>query len=122
MYYGLCVSIHHGKRTLGLRNFTTRVAGGVSTLRRFHCHIIPYLDICGCLFFSVEKDSHDITQKINDLRGKLQKSREQIEKLPGIDYNKEEQEKQIEVLRQQLASKTELLRRYKNLANFDLTK
>ncbi len=73
-------------------------------------------------FFSVEKDSHDITQKINDLRGKLQKSREQIEKLPGIDYNKEEQERQIEVLRQQLASKTELLRRYKNLANFDLTK
>ena len=34
--YGLCVRIHHGERTLGQRNFTTRVAGGVSTLRRFH--------------------------------------------------------------------------------------
>ena len=28
--------IHHGKRTLGWRNFTTRVAGGASMLRRFH--------------------------------------------------------------------------------------
>ncbi len=34
--YRLCLSIHHGKRTLGRRNFTTRVAGGASTLRRFH--------------------------------------------------------------------------------------
>ena len=37
-FYGLCVSIHHGKnmkKTLGRRNFTTRVAGGVSMLRRF---------------------------------------------------------------------------------------
>ncbi len=35
--YGMWVSIHHGKRTLGRRNFTTRVAaGGASTLRRFH--------------------------------------------------------------------------------------
>ncbi len=34
--YGLCVSIHHGKRTLGQRNFTTRVVGGASTLRRVH--------------------------------------------------------------------------------------
>ncbi len=33
---GLCVSIHHGNRTLGRGNFTTRVAGGASTLRRFH--------------------------------------------------------------------------------------
>ena len=34
--YDLCVSIHHGKGTLGQRNFKTRVAGGASTLRRFH--------------------------------------------------------------------------------------
>ncbi len=32
----LCVSIHHGKRTLGRRNFTTRVTGGASTLSHFH--------------------------------------------------------------------------------------
>ena len=72
--------------------------------------------------YSVEKDSQDVTQKINDLRTKLQKSREQIEKLHGIDYSKEEQERQIEVLRQQLVSKTQLIQKYKNLANFDLTK
>ena len=39
--YGLCVSIHHGKRTLGRRNCTTRVAGGASMLRRLHV----------CIFF-----------------------------------------------------------------------
>ena len=70
----------------------------------------------------MEKESQDVTQKINDLRAKLQKSREQIEKLGGIDYSKDEQERQIEVLRQQLVSKTQLIQKYKNLANFDLTK
>ena len=34
--YGLCVSIHHDKGTLGRRNCKTQVAGGASTLRRFH--------------------------------------------------------------------------------------
>ena len=34
--YGLCLSIHHGKRTLGRRDLTTRVVGGASMLRRFH--------------------------------------------------------------------------------------
>ena len=33
---GLRVSIHHAKRTLGRRNFTRRVTGGASMLRRFH--------------------------------------------------------------------------------------
>ena len=70
----------------------------------------------------MEKESQDVTQKINDLRAKLQKSREQIEKLGGIDYSKDEQERQIEVLRQQLVSKIQLIQKYKNLANFDLTK
>ncbi len=36
---GLCVSIHHGNRTLGRGNFTTWVAGGASTLRRFHFYV-----------------------------------------------------------------------------------
>ncbi len=34
-----CVSIHHGKRTLGRRNFTTRLAGGASRLRHFHYNL-----------------------------------------------------------------------------------
>ena len=63
-----------------------------------------------------------MTQKINELRSKLQKSREQIEKLPGIDHSKAEQERHIEVLRQQLESKTQLIKKYKNLVNFDTSK
>ncbi len=40
--YGLRVSIHHGKRTLGQRNFATRVAGSASTLRRFQSIFISH--------------------------------------------------------------------------------
>jgi len=64
--------------------------------------------------FSVERDSYDINTKITDLRTKLQNAREQVEKLPGIDFSKEEQERQIDILRKQLATKVELLRKYKN--------
>ncbi len=69
---------------------------------------------------SVEKDSYDITQKVNELKVKLQKARDSVEKLPGIDLSKEDQEKRIEVLRKQLVAKTELLRKYRNTPIFDL--
>ena len=71
---------------------------------------------------SVDKDSHDITAKVNELRNKLQRAREQIEKLKGIEYSQEEQKRQVEVLRKQLISKTDLLRKYKDdksLIHFD---
>ena len=74
------------------------------------------------VFCSIEKDSHDVTQKINDLKVKLQKGREQVDRLPGIDYSKDDQVKHMEILRKQLVSKTELLKKYKNMCNFNLPK
>ena len=62
---------------------------------------------------SIEKDSGDVSVKIKELQTKLQNAREQVKKLPGIDYSPEEQERRIEVLRKQLQSKTDLLRKYK---------
>lgn len=58
--------------------------------------------------------------KVNELQKKFQQMREQIESLPGIDLSREEQLRQMEVLRQQLAIKTELLRKYKDTDRFDI--
>ena len=58
--------------------------------------------------------------KVNELQKKFQQMREQIENLPGIDLSRKEQLRQMEVLRQQLAIKTELLRKYKNTDRFDI--
>ena len=63
-----------------------------------------------------------MVQKIGELKAKLQRARDQIEKVHGIDLSKEEQEEQIELLRQQLVTKTELLKKYKNLCNFDINR
>jgi Tfp pilus assembly protein PilO len=71
---------------------------------------------------SVDRDGADVGQKVEELRNKLASAREQIERLPGIDQSPEDQRKHIEVLRKQLVSKTELLKKYKNQSNFNLDK
>jgi len=61
-----------------------------------------------------------VSLKVNELQKKLQQTREQIEGLSGIDLSREEQLRQMEVLRQQLVIKTELLRKYKDTDHFDV--
>lgn len=67
-------------------------------------------------------ESVDSSQKILELRNKLQQCREEIQKLPGIDYTKEDQIKKLETLREQLVQKRQLLMKYKNLCHFDIPK
>lgn len=43
----------------------------------------------------------------------------QIKRLPGIDYNKQDQLKQFEILRTQLRLKQELLQKYRNMCSFE---
>ena len=69
------------------------------------------------MFFRVET-GQDLTPKVNELREKLEKAREKIEMLPGISFSKEEQERQIEILREQLSNKTQLLIKYKTKETF----
>lgn len=69
--------------------------------------------------FSIEKDSHEVNQKVTDLKLQLQKARETLDKMPEIQYSKGEQLQQIDILRQQLTSKTELLKKYKDISNFE---
>ncbi|ESO10559.1 hypothetical protein HELRODRAFT_72187 [Helobdella robusta] len=75
-------------------------------------------DILKCL----EKEPHDLTVKINELKSQLQKTREMVEQLQGVDLSKDLQLRQMEILRQQLNAKTDLLRKYKNSCYFDVPK
>lgn len=43
----------------------------------------------------------------------------QIKRLPGIDYNKQDQLKQFEILSTQLRLKRELLQKYRNMCSFE---
>ena len=49
----------------------------------------------------------------------MQRARELVDKLPGIDHNRDEQVKQLDILRRQFATKTDLLTKYKNKCDFD---
>ena len=68
----------------------------------------------------MEKDPSELPKKVATLKAKLQLAKEQIAKLPGIDYSEEEQQCHLEQLRQQLVIKTELLIKYKT-CNFDFS-
>lgn len=70
---------------------------------------------------SIERDPRDVNQKMTDFRNQLLKARECVEKMPGIQYSKQEQLKQIEILQKQLTTKTQLINKYKSLENFDLS-
>lgn len=69
---------------------------------------------------SIDKESHDVNQKMTELKTKLEKAREFVDKMPGIQSSKTEQLKQIDILRNQLTIKTALLEKYKNSDQFDL--
>ncbi|XP_013393420.1 mediator of RNA polymerase II transcription subunit 9 [Lingula anatina] len=83
---------------------------------------VNFLPIIYDIIKSIDKDSHDVGTKVNEFKVKLQKAKDQTEKLPGIEYSKEDQLKQLDILRKQLIQKTELLQKYKNLCNFDIPK
>lgn len=68
------------------------------------------------------RDSHDTYQKVLELKAKLQQCRDQIQKLNGIDYSKEDQIKRLGALRKQLIMKQDLLLKYRNMCHFDTPK
>lgn len=50
-----------------------------------------------------------------ELQRRLDNARAQINRLPGINYNKEEQLNRLELLRNQLKQKQHLIKKYKNI-------
>lgn len=51
------------------------------------------------------KESLEASQKIQELGKKIETARDQVKKLPGIDFTKEEQAAQLKALRKQLVLK-----------------
>ncbi|KAJ3626717.1 hypothetical protein MTP99_017194 [Tenebrio molitor] len=81
---------------------------------------------------SVEKDHHDNTaktresqdcsQKVLELQKRLDQARAEIRLLPGIEYSKEQQLHHLEALKTQLKLKQELLRKYRYMYTFEVSK
>ncbi|CAG4907223.1 unnamed protein product [Colias eurytheme] len=82
---------------------------------------VDFLPIVYEIIRSVERDFHDNTAKVResqdcslkvlDLQKKLDFARAQIKRLPGIEFNKQDQLKQFEILQTQLRLKRELLQK-----------
>ncbi|KAI8435340.1 hypothetical protein MSG28_003665 [Choristoneura fumiferana] len=90
---------------------------------------VDFLPIVYEIIRSVERDFHDnsakaresqdCSQKVLELQKKFDYARAQIRRLPGIEYNKQDQIKQFEVLRAQLQLKRDLLQKYRNMCSFE---
>ncbi|KAI8127623.1 mediator of RNA polymerase II transcription subunit 9 [Lucilia cuprina] len=62
-----------------------------------------------------QRESQECSQKILELQKRFESARAQIRLLPGIDYNKEEQLQKLELLKNQLKLKQQLIRKYKDI-------
>ncbi|KAK3713117.1 hypothetical protein RRG08_036729 [Elysia crispata] len=80
-------------------------------------NILPYVYE---VMKSIEKDTNDVMQTMNELRAQFQKARECIDHLPGTQHSQEEQLRLKSILHQQLMIKTKLLMNYKSGHHFDL--
>lgn len=93
---------------------------------------VDFLPLIYEIIRSVERDPHDsaqkasqsqdTSQKVLELQKKLDLAREQVRRLPGVEYSKEEQLEKLETLRKQLRLKRELLTKYRNMYSFDMPK
>ena len=61
------------------------------------------------------RDSHEASQKILELSKKVEKMREDIYRLPGIEVSKEEQLVRLQSMKKQLKMKKDLIAKYKDL-------
>lgn len=61
------------------------------------------------------KDSLEASQKVIELSKKISSARDAVYKLPGIEFDQDEQLKQIQTLKNELALKKALIFKYKSL-------
>ncbi|XP_027512424.1 mediator of RNA polymerase II transcription subunit 9 isoform X2 [Corapipo altera] len=71
---------------------------------------------------SMDKDSQDVHQVLNELKNKFQEMRKLISSMPGIGVSPEQQQQQLQNLREQVRTKNELLQKYKSLCMFEIPK
>ncbi|XP_010080726.1 PREDICTED: mediator of RNA polymerase II transcription subunit 9, partial [Pterocles gutturalis] len=70
----------------------------------------------------MDKDSQDVHQVLNELKNKFQEMRKLINSMPGIGVSPEQQQQQLQNLREQVRTKNELLQKYKSLCMFEIPK
>ncbi|RLV93307.1 hypothetical protein DV515_00013468 [Chloebia gouldiae] len=75
-------------------------------------------DIIKCM----DRDSQDVHQVLNELKNKFQEMRKLISSMPGIGVSPEQQQQQLQNLREQVRTKNELLQKYKSLCMFEIPK
>lgn len=63
------------------------------------------------------KESLEASEKVKELNKKIERAREDVKKLAGIDFTKEEQAAQLKALKKQLKLKQELLAKYRKLGD-----
>ncbi|KAF6203841.1 hypothetical protein GE061_002176 [Apolygus lucorum] len=66
--------------------------------------------------------SQDVSQRVVELHKKLELAKDQIKRLPGVEYSKEQQLEKLEGLRKQLRLKRDLLLKYRTMCSFDIPK
>ena len=71
---------------------------------------------------SMDKDSPDIHQDLNTLKAKFQEMRKVVSTMPGIHLSPEQQQQQLQRLREQVRTKNELLQKYKSLCMLEIPK
>ena len=71
---------------------------------------------------SMDKDSPDIHQDLNTLKAKFQEMHKVVSTMPGIHLSPEQQQQQLQRLREQVRTKNELLQKYKSLCMFEIPK
>ncbi|XP_031620810.1 mediator of RNA polymerase II transcription subunit 9 isoform X4 [Contarinia nasturtii] len=62
-----------------------------------------------------QRESQDCSQKVIELQRRLDSARAQVNRLSGINYNKDEQLHRLDLLRNQLKQKQHLIKKYKNI-------
>ncbi|XP_074055716.1 mediator of RNA polymerase II transcription subunit 9 [Macrotis lagotis] len=75
-------------------------------------------DVIKCM----DKDSVDMHQELTALKSKFQEMRKVISTMPGINSSPEQQQQQLQSLREQVRTKNELLQKYKSLCMFEIPK
>ncbi|XP_062999325.1 mediator of RNA polymerase II transcription subunit 9 [Elgaria multicarinata webbii] len=75
-------------------------------------------DIIKCM----DKDSQDVHQVLNELRTKFVEMRKLIKTMQGVGVSPEQQQQQLQSLREQVKTKSELLQKYKSLCMFEIPK
>uniref|UniRef100_A0A8D0BPU2 Mediator of RNA polymerase II transcription subunit 9 n=1 Tax=Salvator merianae TaxID=96440 RepID=A0A8D0BPU2_SALMN len=75
-------------------------------------------DIIKCM----DKDSQDVHQVLNELRTKFVEMRRVIKTMQGIGVSPEQQQIQLQNLREQVKTKSELLHKYRSLCMLEIPK